>query len=889
MKQTLATFPIQSLAGQSGSGFKVRYAADSQFRALTGELYLAGDSTRHYFDITLTNNGGVWTFPTTEFDTTDDSTDPNATYTAWVVNSSDKQLYTLFERWTFRASLGTTITWTDLETSNVVRVPLRDDTAYSKVQTDLRIASALNVGNPATTSAIGRVKASASPTDPVSPTAYVVGDTSVVLTTDPRLGYVTPQQYGALGDNTGATITAGDVAAHTLGMGYPWRGTYTVGVDTKDYVGLQEAIYAAYYTGLTANGTNSGLNKKLFIPGGNYHLNKSLRMTAVRGAVMQGAGNLTSNLISVFAGPALIADGLWYSSFSDIQFKGTVAHSGGVVEMDGNRSGSTLSLQYVTFTNCLFHGGDVAYWGASVNAYAGGSGQGDGLMFVNCRFHHAAEIGLYLNGANTLSINVLGGDLQGNPQYGIYIGFQATAFINGPTMENGVNTADVFITGAASAQSEVRNIRSESKVGVLSNAATGPVVVSNYGIGSGWISASGGTLSTWAASTAYTTSRYVVGNGRIFKVTTAGTTDLTIPDWDSVASGGTVADGTVTWTEQTYTSMTVKKGVIRDSAILYGRVDIGVTTGNAVGVEDTVVTRTDWLVGDANYGGWVDSASTKTTANVKNVQVKKIPDAGTVWPQVASTAWGNRSQSTWPSATKALQPSVVNPQFMGYGGYFVSRGAGSGLGAADVGFTHGGPDSNTSGMSGHGGLTDAYISLNQLGFYGTLGAGKIPSGTDQPGIDTSIQATPGTGAGTPGTGYLRAAAAGSTGATPQTTANVFSWSSTAVTAIGVPFKPAKTATLSTSATVDIGAALATGNIVPYTPTQDTTINLATVPVQEFTLVIVTSGTSSFTITFGTGFKTTGTLATGTVSGKVFTIRFVCDGTRCAEVSRTAAM
>ena len=54
------------------------------------------------------------------------------------------------------------------------------------------------------------------------------------------------------------------------------------------------------------------------------------------------------------------------------------------------------------------------------------------------------------------------------------------------------------------------------------------------------------------------------------------------------------------------------------------------------------------------------------------------------------------------------------------------------------------------------------------------------------------------------------------------------------------------------------------------------------------LIILTSGTSSYTMTFGTGFKSTGTLATGTTSGKYFIMTFVSDGTYMVEASRTVA-
>ena len=54
-------------------------------------------------------------------------------------------------------------------------------------------------------------------------------------------------------------------------------------------------------------------------------------------------------------------------------------------------------------------------------------------------------------------------------------------------------------------------------------------------------------------------------------------------------------------------------------------------------------------------------------------------------------------------------------------------------------------------------------------------------------------------------------------------------------------------------------------------------------------IILTSGTTTYTITFGTGFKPTGTLATGTTSGKVFVIHWISDGTNLYEAGRTAAM
>lgn len=80
------------------------------------------------------------------------------------------------------------------------------------------------------------------------------------------------------------------------------------------------------------------------------------------------------------------------------------------------------------------------------------------------------------------------------------------------------------------------------------------------------------------------------------------------------------------------------------------------------------------------------------------------------------------------------------------------------------------------------------------------------------------------------------------------------------------------------------------SLFTLTPTASETITASSAPIgARVSIVVTTSGSSSFTVTFGTNFKTTGTLATGTVTGKVFTVTFVGDGTNMNEVSRTTAM
>jgi hypothetical protein len=75
-----------------------------------------------------------------------------------------------------------------------------------------------------------------------------------------------------------------------------------------------------------------------------------------------------------------------------------------------------------------------------------------------------------------------------------------------------------------------------------------------------------------------------------------------------------------------------------------------------------------------------------------------------------------------------------------------------------------------------------------------------------------------------------------------------------------------------------------------TPAGNCTFNASDgVPGASCAFIITTSGTTPYTLTFGTNFKSQGTLVTGVVSGKKFTVSFVYDGTNWCETSRTTAM
>ena len=92
------------------------------------------------------------------------------------------------------------------------------------------------------------------------------------------------------------------------------------------------------------------------------------------------------------------------------------------------------------------------------------------------------------------------------------------------------------------------------------------------------------------------------------------------------------------------------------------------------------------------------------------------------------------------------------------------------------------------------------------------------------------------------------------------------------------------------ATTGVMTATMDGAIKRITPTGDCTFNATGGRLgQECSFVVTTTGTSARTLTFGTNFKSTGTLSTGTVDAKTFSVSFIYDGTNWVETARTTAM
>ena len=94
----------------------------------------------------------------------------------------------------------------------------------------------------------------------------------------------------------------------------------------------------------------------------------------------------------------------------------------------------------------------------------------------------------------------------------------------------------------------------------------------------------------------------------------------------------------------------------------------------------------------------------------------------------------------------------------------------------------------------------------------------------------------------------------------------------------------------TKANGTLALAFGSNGVVQVTPTATGTFTSTVPPAgTRTTLIVLTAGATSYTMTFGTGFKSTGTLITGTVAARYFIFQFISNGTVLIEASRTVAI
>jgi hypothetical protein len=356
---------------------------------------------------------------------------------------------------------------------------------------------------------------------------------------------VTPQAFGAIADGRTHPATAADLEANRD----KWIGEYAVG-DEWDYIGLQEAIYACFHNGrLQPNGSDTRLSKPLYLPPGNYVVNKAPTITLVRGGSVTGAGRFVTTITSVFSGPAFQTNGCWYTQFTGITFAGSVPNAGGVFELDGNYDGTNKQgVQGNTFKDCYFEATGKVSAAFALVRKGGNTAQGSENLFLNCHFQSGVFAGVFISGFNALQNTFVGGNIQ-NCLNGIYvhagsINVDSMGFQNGFQKQIDGDGFDVVLRNSADDHSSIRNCRTES-ARLIHVANKHYVVLDNNNL------VNAPPAGEWTAGKTYPRGAIVSGktrgkgNGRLHIAVTDGAAGTSEPDWPGAGfvTTGTIAAG----------------------------------------------------------------------------------------------------------------------------------------------------------------------------------------------------------------------------------------------------------------------------------------------------------------------------------------------------------
>jgi hypothetical protein len=477
-----------------------------------------------------------------------------------------------------------------------------------------------------------------------------MGTQTVVTVTDP--------QFGAVGD--GAVHLFDPAKAPS---GRQWVGTYTPGVDTLDYIGLQEAIYAAFGAPGKEHGVaGSRLNVPLYIPPGKYLINRSLHMTHVAGGQVRGGGRMSTTIVQTTVGePVLQTNGISYSRVEGIAFaagsatnfrgrwKPAVAYTAGMtvcardgsvwrataagtsgatepgwagavvtdgamswerrpplalvhIDWDGTyANGWTAACQSNTFADCLFSGENHGVdFGVTVAA-SGNNAMGSENLFLNCFWSWFTQAGFATFGFNALQNTIVGGNFENCLRYGVWF-LRGAGAVYSTGFQNGF-TSQIETNGADIAFSNSANDASVV-IGCRTESARFLTVYNLHKVAVRGCAIVPG-MQTWRPSRAYKVGEVVVGDARldgvVYVATSAGTSGAAEPAWDSTRAS--LTDGTATWAPLNYDAIYGANVSLDDCNVLYGRVNLESSPGSNGHVHGCTFSRPDWAQG-LHGGSW---------------------------------------------------------------------------------------------------------------------------------------------------------------------------------------------------------------------------------------------------------------------------------------------
>lgn len=594
-----------------------------------------------------------------------------------------------------------------------------------------------------------------------------------------------PMSYGAIANGQINTIKASDITAHAA----IWVGTYQAGIDTWDFVALQEAIYAAYANGsipgnnnIIWNGNATQLNKAIYIPAGNYVINRPLSLNYTQGAWIFGAGEQATVIESTnqsqsnspnFNATVLLTNGMSYSKIENLQAAQhpSFPNPGGCLllfDWDGTANtpnGYNAAHQGNKYSNLYMNGNgqfpsnDPNYpsrmhirGGVAISPRVGVSQQGSENYFYSCHWIWC-EVGYFQDSFNALQNGFIGGNMENCRLAGIWaqegairvdnMGFQndpGGAIGNANTRSGqqlNVGGYDIILANSAFDASLVTNCRSQS-FNFLSSSAGHRATCVNINMLP--------NVNRWIGTTAYVAQDVITGNlsntnydGAMWVCTIGGTSAGSEPLWNTITSAQsqtaqTIVDGGVTWQRLGNVAIGGDAGVsIYNSLLPYCLGAQGGSPSTGV-IENCQFTRPDWL--PYTSGGWTSQFTYfKYTNNTVSFQA----------------SFGARADIAYSFGAGSTH---LNPHYYSQFSAILFRQFGS-----EVGFDYG--DTN----------------LNIIGMYGWLGQ-KTPTGTNIAGVDTVIVGGLSTGSGLGGKVRLKAAAPGVSSAIANTPVDIFSGDTT---------------------------------------------------------------------------------------------------------------
>lgn len=291
--------------------------------------------------------------------------------------------------------------------------------------------------------------------------------------------------------NIGGTFTLGGATSQIQtslnGNATPYSFYQLIGISgatvpntttIQEFRFMQNGVYDSSNRG-TQYSWNSLVPQPLYIPQGNYWINRTLLMVA-------------QNFSVTFAERAS-AIWAWHGAEHTIAFK-TDSAAYGVFrnlsmicnesvdilwDMNGDGLYGGLKTQQLTIENMVIFGFNTAT-GVAISR-AGGSAQGDTITFINPFVLGCFESGVYTNGTNAVSIQFIGGDFQGCTKDAVSV-FAGQVYVDKTSFQNQwaggrsgypvlnqitTNGADLHIYGNTTGNpSSLRDARSESMVGM---------------------------------------------------------------------------------------------------------------------------------------------------------------------------------------------------------------------------------------------------------------------------------------------------------------------------------------------------------------------------------------------------------------------------------------